>query len=124
MENGLVSFSGISSMGDSGNGTMLQKLSSSDIGNERSNIDGNLNQVFPIKERYIKTSLESSDVIKTTKDVMDKWCPVKQKNTTTEGYKEYIESHGGIKYDSQTNKYYFKPSKYSDDGMISKEASS
>jgi len=42
MENGLVSFSGISSMKDSGNGTMLQKLSSSDIGNERSNIDGNL----------------------------------------------------------------------------------
>jgi len=49
---------------------------------------------------------------------MSKWCPVKQKDTTIEGYKEYIETHGGIKYDSSTNKYYFKPSKSSDDGMI------
>ena len=124
MENGKVSFSGISSLGDLEGGSMLQKLSNSDIGNERSNIDGNLAQVFPIKESYIKTSLESTNIIKNTKDVMDKWCPIKQKNTTTEGYKEYIESRGGIKYDSQINKYYFKPSKTSDDGMITKEASS
>lgn len=117
MENGLVSFSGISSLGDVKGGSMLQKLSSSDIGNERNNIDGNLNQVFP-KDSYIKTSLETENVISTTKNVMSKWCPVKQKDTTIEGYKEYIETHGGIKYDSSTNKYYFKPSKSSDDGMI------
>lgn len=124
MENGTVSFSSISSLGDVPGGSMLQKLSNSDIGNERSNIDGNLSQVFPIRDSYIKTSLESENVITNTKSVMDKWCPIKQKNTTIEGYKEYIESHGGIKYDEQTNKYYFKPSKNSDDGLITKDGSS
>lgn len=123
MENGLVSFTGISSLGDLSEGTMLQKLSSSDIGNERNNIEGNLDQIFP-KDSYIKTSLGTEKVISTTKKIMDKWCPVKQKNTTVEGYKEYIESHDGIRYDNSTNKFYFKPNKMSDDGMITKEASS
>lgn len=124
MENGKVSFSGISSLGDVKEGTMLQKLSSSDIGNERSNIDGNLDQIFPAKNEYIKSSKEVSDIVKTTKDVMDTWCPVKQKDTTTEGYAKTIEEHGGIKFDAQTNQYYYKPDKYSDRGMISKTASS
>ena len=123
MENGIVSFSGISSLADINGGTMMQELSNSKPGNERSNIEGNLSQIFS-KESYIKTSLETSSVIANTKKVMDKWCPVKQKDTTLEGFKEYIESHGGIKYDSQTNKYYFKPSKTSDNGMVSVDASS
>jgi hypothetical protein len=124
MKNGKVSFSSISSLGDVEGGQMLQKLSSSGIGNERSNIEGNLDQVFPVQDSYVKTSLESDNIIKTTKDVMDKWCPVKQKNTTIDGYKETIEKNGGINYDSQTNLWYYKPNKYDDIGMIEKEASS
>ncbi len=124
LEDGKVSFSGISSLGDVEGNTMMQKLSNSDSGNEYNNIEGNLDQVFSVDTMYIKTSQESTDIIKTTKDIMDVWCPVKQKDTTLEGYKETIETHGGIKFDSQTNKYYYKPNKYNDDGMIQISASS
>jgi len=55
---------------------------------------------------------------------MDKWFPIKEKDTTLEGIKTYIEEHGGVKFDDQNGKYYFKPSKTSDNGMIIKEASS
>ena len=123
LENGKVSFSGISSLGDQEGGTMLQKLSNSDTGNERANIEGNLDQIFP-KNAYYKTSLETKDVIKTTKDEMSKMFPIKEKDTTLEGYKSYIEENGGVNFDSQQNKYYFKPNKYNDDGMITVSANS
>ena len=124
MENGKVSFSGISSLGDLENNTMLQELSNSKLGNEYNNIEGNLSQVFPVDTAYVKTSLESTNIIKKTKDVMDVWCPVKQKDTTLDGYKQTIKEKGGIKFDSQTNKYYYKPNRYNDDGMIQVTASS
>jgi hypothetical protein len=50
---------------------------------------------------------------------MDTWAPVKQKDTTIEGYSNTIKEHGGIKFDSGLNKYYYKPNKYNDKGMIS-----
>jgi len=55
---------------------------------------------------------------------MDSWAPVSQKDTTIEGYSKTIEERGGIKYDSNLNKYYYKPDKYSDKGMISVTADS
>jgi len=79
---------------------MLQKLSNSDPSNETSNIESTLDQVFGSRNTYTTKPLDVENVIKTTKDVMDKWCPVKQKNTTLEGYKDTIESKGGIKFDS------------------------
>ena len=52
MENGKVSFKSISSLGDKANNTILQKLSNSDFSDERTNIESNLERMFP-KNLYI-----------------------------------------------------------------------
>ena len=57
-----------------------------------------------IESNFITTSgdvIKKKDVIKTTKDEMSKMFPIKEKDTTLEGYKSYIEENGGINFDSQ-----------------------
>ncbi len=108
-----VSFGGISSLD-----TMLQKLSNSDGGAENTNIESNLDQVFPSKgELYIRTA-ESTNIVENTKNITKEWFSVVDKNKTTEDYVEQIKEAGGIKFDEQSGEYYYKPNKYNDNGLI------
>lgn len=122
-----IKFSRISSLADKeyGYGKMMQKLSNSEPGREKTNIESNLNQVFPSRnELYIKTDNEATNIIENTKKVTKEWLSKVDTNKSAEDYANEIKKGGGIQFDEQTGKYYFKPNKDNDNGMITKSANS
>ena len=115
IENDKVSFSHISSLGDNANGTMLQKLSNSDLGDERTNIESNLNQLFPI-DLYIPQLDDVENIFEDVQESMKRQFPIQEKDTSEEGIIEFIKDRG-IRKNKSTNNWEFRPYKGSDRGI-------
>lgn len=110
-----VSFDGVSSLD-----TMLQKLSNSDGGIESTNIESNLDQVFPPKGEFYTRTGDATNIVENTKKVVKEWFSIVDKAKSAEDYANYIKEVGGIQFDEQSGEYYFKPNKYNDNGIIDK----
>lgn len=115
MEDGKVSFSHISSLGDQGGGTMLQKLSNSDFGDERTNIESNLAQMFP-KDLYIPKLDDVENIYEDVQETMKRQFPIQEKDTSEKGIIEFINERG-VKKNKSTGNWEFRPYKGSDRGI-------
>ena len=81
MENGKVSFDSISSLGDKAGNTILQKLSNSDFSDERTNIESNLDRMFP-KNLYIPAIDDIENILEDVQETMQGELPTTEKDTT------------------------------------------
>ena len=115
MENGKVSFKSISSLGDKANNTILQKLSNSDFSDERTNIESNLERMFP-KNLYIPAIDDIENILEDVQETMKRQLPTPEKDTTEKGILELIKNNGGIKKNPATGEWEYRPRKNSDVG--------
>lgn len=115
MENGKVSFDSISSLGDKAGNTILQKLSNSDFSDERTNIESNLDRMFP-KNLYIPAIDDIENILEDVQETMQRELPTPEKDTTEKGILELIKNNGGIRKNSATGEWEYRPRKNSDVG--------
>lgn len=115
MENGKVSFDSISSLGDKQGNTILQKLSNSDFSDERTNIESNLDRMFP-KDLYVPAIDDIENIFEDVQETMKRQVPTPEKDTTEKGILELIKNNGGLRKNSATGDWEYRPRKNSDVG--------
>ena len=115
MENDKVSFDSISSLGDKAGDTILQKLSNSDFGDERTNIESNLERMFP-KNLYVPAIDDIENIFEDVQETMKRQLPVPEKDTSEKGILDLIKKNGGVRKNSATGEWEYRPRKNSDVG--------